>query len=134
MMTKNVRETAKDTLDFQKGAFACWWDAMSILQDQAALAVDKVLNQTDLISDEGRQVLSSWIGTCKNERERCRVYMEESFSAFEKQLARNTTGASAGPGESAAQAESTAPAPESGGDAVEEEKSSEAHEIKQSVQ
>ena len=133
-MTKNVHETAKQTLDIQKGTFACWWDAMSIFQDQAALAVDKVLNQAGLISDEGRQVLSGWIGTCKNERDRYKVYMEESFSVLEKHLAQNTKGASAGPDKPTAEAKTAAPVTKAEVDAVEEEKSPDAHEEKQSVQ
>jgi hypothetical protein len=134
MMTKNAHETAKETLGFQKGTFTCWWDAMSILQDQAALAADKILNQSGLISDEGRQVLSNWIGTCKNERDRYKVYMEESFSVLEKHLAQNTKGAPARPDKPAAEAKKAAPAIKPEVDTVKEEKSPEAHEIKQSDQ
>jgi len=134
MMTKNAQETAKETLGFQKGSFTCWWDAMSILQDQAALAADKILNESGLISDEGRQVLSNWIGTCKNERDRYKVYMEESFSVLERHFAQNTKGAPARPDKPAAEAKKAAPVIKTEVDTVEEEKSPDAHELKQSVQ
>jgi hypothetical protein len=134
MMAKNADETAKQTLDFQKGAFACWWDAMSILQDQTALAVDKMMDQTNWISDEGRQALSSWIGTCKNERDRYKVYMEESFSVLENHLAQNTKGAPVSSDKPATEAKTAAPVMKSEADAVEEEKAPDVRETKQSVQ
>ena len=133
-MTKKVDETVTQTLGFQKGAFSCWWDSMSILQDQAALAADKILNQSGLISDEGRQVLSNWIGTCKNERDRYKVYMEESFSVLEKHLAQNTKDAPSGPDKPAAEAKTDASVIKSQADAVEENKAAGAQVTIQSVQ
>ena len=54
-----------------------------------------MLSQTNWIPDEGRQVLSSLTGAFKNERDRCKVYMEEGFSVLEKYLAQNTKNAPA---------------------------------------
>ncbi|MGD9368576.1 MAG: hypothetical protein PVH87_22945 [Desulfobacteraceae bacterium] len=77
----------KQVLDFQKGAFSSWYSAMSILQEQAALTVDTLLNQAGWIPDEGRRAMLSWVSACKNEGERYKAYMEESFSGLEKYLA-----------------------------------------------
>ena len=130
----NANEIASQSLDLQKGVFASWYGAMSILQDQAASAVDMVLDQTSWIPDEGRQIILSWLSTCKNERDRYRVYMEESFSGLEKYLAQDIKTALARPGKSAAEAKTAAPVIKSKAAAVEEKKSSAAQETKQSIQ
>jgi hypothetical protein len=134
MMTMNAREITQKALDFQKGAFTCWYDALSIIQDQTALAVEKTLDQTSWIPDEGRRVISSWVGTCKNERDRYRVYMEESFSILEKRLAQYTKDAPAGSKKPATEEKQAAPVIKSKADAVEEKKASDAQETKQSIQ
>lgn len=77
----------KQVLDFQKGAFSSWYGAMSILQEQAALTVDTMLIQASWIPDEGRRAILSWVSACKNEGERYKAYVEESFSGLEKYLA-----------------------------------------------
>lgn len=110
MMKVKVHEIAKQALDFQKGTFVCWWDAMSVLQDQAASAVDKMLTQTSLMPDEGRRAVSNWVGTCKHESDRYKVYMEESFSVMEKHLSGKTEDASAGPDTTAGDAKQADPA------------------------
>lgn len=116
----NTNEIKKQAFDIQKDAFACWYDAMSILQDQAAQAVDTMLNLTNWVPDENHQAISSWIGTCKNERSRYKVYMEESFSVIEKNLMQDTMDSPAKPNKSAAEEKPTAPVEESKVVAVEE--------------
>jgi hypothetical protein len=118
MMTMNTNEFTKQALDLQKGTFASWYDAMSIVQDQVVLAVDKLLDQTAWIPDEDRQVISRWVGTCKNERDRYKVYMEESFSVIENQLAQKPRDAPVKPADAA----------------VEEKMAPDAQGTKQSVQ
>jgi hypothetical protein len=122
MMTMNAKEITKKAMDFQKGAFDCWWDALSVVQDQAALAVETMLNQMSSIPDEDRRVISGWVGACKNERNRYRGYMEESFSAFEKHLAADTKDASARPDQPTAEAKTADPELKSKADAVESKK------------
>lgn len=133
-MTMDANEITKQAFDFQKGAFARWYDAMTTIQDRAALAVDTMLDQTTWIPDEGRRVISSWIGTCKNERDRYKVYMEESFSVLEKHLAQDTKDSPARRDKPAAEAKTAAPVIKSKAAAVEEKKASAAQETKQSIQ
>jgi hypothetical protein len=84
MMTISANEITQQALGFQKSTFAFWYDAVSAIQDRTVAEVEKLLNQTIWIPDEGRKVISSWVASCKKERERYRVYMEESFSVLEK--------------------------------------------------
>jgi hypothetical protein len=134
MMTMNANEFTKQALDLQKGTFASWYDAMSIVQDQVVLAVDKLLDQTAWIPDEDRQVISRWVGTCKNERDRYKVYMEESFSVIENHLAQKPRDAPVKPAEPAAEAKSAAPSIKAKDAAVEEKMAPDAQGTKQSVQ
>ncbi|MEJ2157417.1 MAG: hypothetical protein P8X96_18970, partial [Desulfobacteraceae bacterium] len=105
----NANEIKKQNLEFQKRAFACWYDAMSFLQDQAALAVDTMLNRSGWVPDEERQTISSWVGTCKSERDRYRVYMEDRFSVLEKHLDEDTMDAAAKPNKPDTKAKTAAP-------------------------
>ena len=118
-MTINANEITRQALDFQKSTFACWYDAVSAMQDRTATAVDTLLNQTIWIPDEGRKVISGWVTSCKNERERYRVYMEESFSVLEKHLSAAEEDAPVRP-EKAEEAKTAAPAIKSKGAAAEE--------------
>lgn len=79
-------QITKQVFDFQKGAFSSWFDVWSILQDQTDLTVDTMLNQASWIPDEGRQVIFNWVSACKNEGDRYKAYVEESFSGLEKHL------------------------------------------------
>ena len=133
-MTMNTNEITKQALDFQKGVFASWHGAMSILQDQAALAMDTMLDQTVWIPDQGRQVISSWVSTCKNERDRFKVYMDESFSGLEKYLAQEIKAAPGRPAKPAAEIKTAASVIRSKAASVEEKKAPAAQDTKQSTQ
>ncbi len=132
-MTMNANEITKQVVDFQKGAFSSWYGALSIMQDQADKAIDTMLNQTSWIPEEGRQAISSWVSTCRNERNRFKYYVEESLSGLEKFLAQEIGAAPARPQKPAGEEKKAAPAkPQK--PAVEEKKAAPAQEIKQSVQ
>ncbi|MGD9009609.1 MAG: hypothetical protein PVG41_16915 [Desulfobacteraceae bacterium] len=86
-------QITKQAFDFQKGVFSSWCDVFSILHDQADLTVDMVLNQASWIPDEGRQVILNWVSACKNEGDRYKAYVEESYSGLEKYLVQEIKGA-----------------------------------------
>ena len=98
----------KQVLDFQKGAFSSWYGAMSILQEQATLTVDRMLNQAIWIPDEGRQAIFSWASAWKNEGDRFKTYVEESFSGLEKRLVPEITATLAKPEKPVAEAKTAA--------------------------
>jgi hypothetical protein len=132
-MMKSANEIAKQSLDFQKGVFASWYGAISSLQDQAASAVDMVLDQTNWVPDEGRQIISSWLSTCKNGRDRFRVYIEESYCGLEKYLAQEIRVAPARSSKPAAEAKKTG-SPKPPKHAAEEIKTAPAQETKEATQ
>lgn len=129
-MKMNAKEINKQVLDFQKGAFAGWYGVVSSLQDQAASAVDTMLDQTSWIPEQGRQIISSWLSACKNERDRYKIYMEESFAGLEKHLAQDAKAATAKPAKPAAQAKAAAPVTKSAVADVEGKKTTAGEETK----
>ena len=83
-------QIAKQAIDFQKTSFKSWYHAVAMVQDQAAAAVDTIMNQTSLVPEEGREAIKSWINACQEERDRFKSYVEEGFSGLEKHLAQES--------------------------------------------
>ncbi|MBC2709732.1 MAG: hypothetical protein HGJ94_01565 [Desulfosarcina sp.] len=88
---------AKQAIDFQKSSFTSWYNAVTMVQDQAASAVDTMMNQTSLVPEEGRQAIKSWVNACQEERNRFKSYVEDSFRDLEKNLARESKSVSTKP-------------------------------------
>ena len=80
-------QITKQAIDFQKSAFNSWYNAVTMVQDQAAAAVETLMNQTSLVPEDGRQAITSWVGACQAERDRFKSYVVDSFSGLEKHLA-----------------------------------------------
>ena len=77
----------KQVIDFQKTSFSSWYDAVSLLQNQASSAVDTMIDQSTWIPEEGRQAISSWISVCEQERDRLKSYIDDSFAGVENLMA-----------------------------------------------
>jgi hypothetical protein len=86
----DVTQAVKQAIGIQKGTFTSWYDAVAIAQDQAASAMDLVLDQTGLVPEEGRKALSSWVSACQQERGRLKSYMDTGFSNLEKLIVKQT--------------------------------------------
>ena len=80
-------QITKQAIDFQKTAFNSWYNAVAMVQDQAATAVDTMMNQTSLVPEEGRQTIKTWVNACQEERDRFKFYVEEGFRGLEMRLA-----------------------------------------------
>ena len=90
-------QIAKKAVVFQKNSFESAYDAVARVQDQAAEAVDTLMNQTNLVPEKGRQVIKNWVDACQEERDRFKSYVEDSFSGLEKRLAGKSKSVSAKP-------------------------------------
>ncbi len=88
-------QITKQAIDFQKTAFNSWYNAVTMVQDQAAAAVETLMNQTSLVPEDGRQAIKSWVGACQAERNRFKSYVEDSFSGLEKTLSQKSKSAPA---------------------------------------
>ena len=87
----------KQAVDFQKTAFNSWYNAVTMVQDQAAVAVETMMNQTSLVPEDGHQAIKIWLNACQVERNRFKSYLEDSFSGLEKHLAPQSRSAVAKP-------------------------------------
>lgn len=67
-------------IDLQKTSFLSLYKAATSVQKQASSTMDLVLNQLPWIPNESRQVISDWLGTCQQEGDRFKAYIEKSFS------------------------------------------------------
>lgn len=79
-------QITKQVIDFQKMSFLNWYDALSMLQDQATSAMDMVLDQSAWVPEEGRKAIQSWMSTCQQERGRFKTYVDEGFAGLEKYM------------------------------------------------
>ena len=128
-----ANQLRKQVLDFQKGAFSSWFGVMAGLQEQAALTVGTMLKQASWIPEEGRQAMLSWVSAWKNEGDRFKTYVEESFSGLEKCFVQTVKVAPAKSKEPVAKAKKAAP-PEPKKPAAEESEAATVQETKKSAQ
>ncbi len=84
-------QMAKQVVDFQRISFENWYNAMSLMQDQATSSMDMVLGQTRWIPEDGRQTIKEWLGMFQKERVRFKDYMEKGFDEYEKFITEEIT-------------------------------------------
>lgn len=77
-------QITKQVIDFQKLSFSNWYNAVTMVQDQAVAAVDTILDQATWMPEEGRQAIQSWVNVCQEERDRFKSYVDEGFTGLEK--------------------------------------------------
>lgn len=77
-------QITKQVIDFQKLSFSNWYNAVSMVQDQAVAAMDTLLDQATWMPEEGRQAIQSWVSVCQEERDRFKLYVDEGFIGLEK--------------------------------------------------
>jgi hypothetical protein len=85
-MNMEYTQITKQVLDLQKMSFANWYDAVTMLQDQATSAMDMVLDQNSWLPEEGRKAIESWVSACQQERGRFKSYVDQGFAGLEKMM------------------------------------------------
>jgi hypothetical protein len=85
-MNMEYTQITKQVIDFQKMSFSNWYDTVTMLQDQAASAMEMVLQQNAWVPEEGRKAVQSWVNACQQERGRFKSYVDEGFSGLEKYM------------------------------------------------
>jgi hypothetical protein len=83
-MAINTNEITKQMIDFQKTAFNSWYDAVAMMQDQAASAMDTVLNQSGVIPADGSKALDKWGEVFKTNRQNLKKQIDTNFKQAEK--------------------------------------------------
>ena len=109
---------AKEVVNFQKVSFENWFKTASLVQDQAVLSMDRMLDQLSWIPDESIQPIRDWTNIYNGQRERFRSYMSDGFNEFEKfvtkglEASRKTTAQMGKPNGKVAKAEKIVNEPE----------------------
>lgn len=83
---------AKQMIDFNKATFDNTFNAMVLVQEQMERTVGTFLEQAAWMPEEGRKVVSEWVGNYKKGREEFKKNVEESFKKVEEYF--NRSGAS----------------------------------------
>jgi hypothetical protein len=79
-------DITKKMLDYQKMTFDSWFNAVSLVQEQAASTMGMMLNQAAWIPEDGRNAIQGWVQISRDERNRLKSYVDMGFAAFEKSL------------------------------------------------
>ena len=70
---------AKQIIDFQKSAFDNSFGAVVMLQDQAQVAFNTMLEQAPWVPRESKNAIDGWIQTCKTGRNEYKSLVDDGF-------------------------------------------------------
>jgi hypothetical protein len=85
-MNMDYTQITKQVVDFQKMSLANVYNAVTIVQEQTASAVDTILEQNSWLPEQGREAMQSWINVCRQEQVRFKRFVDQSFSSMEQFL------------------------------------------------
>lgn len=77
------KQFVKQMIDFHKTSFDNSFNAMVMLQEQTEKMVNTVLDQATWLPDDGKNVLSQWIGAYKKGRDDFKKAVDENFKKVE---------------------------------------------------
>jgi hypothetical protein len=75
-------EVVKQTLHFSKVTFDNTFNAMLLLQEQAQRISDFYVNQMLGFPQEGKRIVDTWMGACKDNREEFKGALEKNYEIF----------------------------------------------------
>ena len=71
---------------FQRQSIHSFQSIWDLTQAQTSSTVDRAMDQTIWMPQEGRQALENWRTLMKQERERFNAYVDQGFAIYEKML------------------------------------------------
>lgn len=78
MITPN--QFAQQMIELQKTSFISCYEAASTLQAKAGSTLDRMLGQAQWIPSESHKIITDWLSTCNQERDRFKAYVEKSYA------------------------------------------------------
>jgi len=66
-------------IEYQKALFDNSFAAVSTLQDHGQRMMNQAFEKSPILPDDGKKMVSSWIGFAKQNRENCKEYVDTSF-------------------------------------------------------
>jgi hypothetical protein len=89
------QQIAKQAVDFQKTAFTNWYNAVVMIQDQSASAMEVMMTQSGLaIPETAYNALKTWTNACQEAFKRFHSQVENGFFSIEKLLVKEAKPAS----------------------------------------
>lgn len=85
-MAINTNEITKQVIDFQKSAFNNWYDAVSMMQDQATAATESLISKSGLVPADSNKTVEKWIEVFKANRTNLKKQIDDNFKQAEKLL------------------------------------------------
>lgn len=82
----NPQKITQQWLTFQKQSFENFQSIWQLTQTQTSTTVDRLLDQTFWVPQEGRKLLESWRLLMKKERERFTAFVDRGFGIYEEML------------------------------------------------
>jgi hypothetical protein len=80
-------QIAKQAIDFQKTAFNNWFDAVTMVQEQAVSAMAAMMKQSGLaMPEEAPKALKSWVNACQEGFKGFPFYVEIGFFGLKSPL------------------------------------------------
>jgi hypothetical protein len=76
----DVRQSAKQVIDFQKIAVDNWFNATALFQAQGASVLDVMLNNSTAMPENSRQAVRNWIQACGQVQDLFKSYVDDSFT------------------------------------------------------
>lgn len=74
-------------LEVNKFAFQGWYQAVSSMQDQAEKMMYNTWDQSPVMPESSKQLLSQWVELCKKERDNFKKTVDQGFETLEKFMA-----------------------------------------------
>ncbi len=82
----DAMNVTRQMLAYQKQAVNNFQNMWDFAQTQTSTTVDRLMDQTEWVPQEGRQTLENWRTLMKQERERFSAYVDQCFVVYEKML------------------------------------------------
>jgi len=76
----DVRQSAKQVIDFQRMTVDSWFNAAALFQAQGASVLDIMLNNSTAMPENSRQAVRNWIQACGQVQDLFKSYVDDSFT------------------------------------------------------
>ena len=78
------RNFQRQLVEFQKAAFEGTFDAIIAFQDQQEQYVNNLLDQSNALPEEGKEVVHEWIDTLKRGRDDFKSTLDKSYELIDQ--------------------------------------------------
>ncbi len=78
------KKAVRQMIDFQKSSFDNSFNAMMMIQEQTEKMAKTFLDQANWLPDDGKSVLSQWIGAYKKGRDEFKKSVDENFQKVDE--------------------------------------------------